>query len=98
MLIIDDFFSCLTNLIEHLLFERIVPQEVTEIVDLPTVDHYHRVFRLIVLINRHFSYLFYNFHPVNNLPKHHTFPIEMRTGFQGYVKLRCVGISATIGH
>jgi hypothetical protein len=80
MLVVNDFLSCLSDLVKYLLSERIIPQKVTEVINLPTVNYQDIVFWLIILINGYFSYLFYDFHAIDDLPEDHTLSIQMRTG------------------
>ena len=98
MLIPDYSLPCLPNLVEDFSLERIVPQKAPEIIDLPAVDYYDRVSRLIFFIDWHLGDFLDNLHAIDDLPEDYVFAIEVRAGFEGDEELRGIGVPAAVGH
>jgi hypothetical protein len=87
MLIFDDSFSGLSNLLKDLFFERIVSQKPSKVAYLSAIDDNNRISRLVFFVDWDFSDLFNDLHSINDLPKHNMLPVQVRTGFEGNEKL-----------
>lgn len=98
MLVPDDPLSGLSDLLEDFLFEGIISQEPSEVVNFSAVDDDNRVARLVLLVYGYFRDLLDDFHSVDDLPEDHMFAIEMRAGLERDKELRGVGVSAAVGH
>lgn len=98
MLISNDSFSRLSDLLEHFFLEGVETKESSEIINLTRIDYNNGISGFVFFVDRNFSDFSNNFHAIYNLSEDHAFAVKMRTSFERNIKLRRVSIAAAVCH